>query len=59
LSDSSSSAGYDESRCAFRASYNRATGLAERRNLMQRWAVADHLDKLKAKNNVVPLRAAS
>jgi hypothetical protein len=35
--------------------YNRTTHLAERRDMMQRWA--DYLDGLKNGADVVPLRA--
>ncbi len=35
--------------------YNRTAHLVERRKMMQRWA--DYLDKLKAGDNVVPIRA--
>ncbi len=34
--------------------YNRTAHLVERRKMMQRWA--DYLDKLKAGDNVVPIR---
>ena len=35
--------------------YNRTAHLVERRKMMQRWA--DYLDKLKAGDNVVPIRS--
>lgn len=38
------------------AAYDRAQFLAERRKMMQSWA--DHLDTLRARKTVVPLRAA-
>lgn len=38
------------------AAYDRAQFLAERKKMMQSWA--DHLDTLRSRKNVVPLRAA-
>ena len=42
---------------ASRAAYNFAEYIDERRSMMQRWA--DHLDKIKAGAEVIPLRANS
>jgi integrase len=40
-----------------RAAYNRAEYLTERRVMMQRWA--DHLDKLKAGAEIIPMKASA
>jgi integrase len=44
-------------RDAIRAAYNYAEHLPERREMMQAWA--DHLDGLRAGNNVVPIRRSA
>lgn len=44
-------------RNSIRAAYNYAEFMPERKKMMQAWA--DHLDKLKAVVEIIPIRAAA